>query len=130
MKFIFAILVIFTALSAYAADYTAGTKCPTAVNHQPLENLRYEAGKSASGYGVAPADEMPNALTVDDFQQVGLAIDLPVSDFIAADRINLNTQEAHLNVGQITTNAKTGEVAFNGRDISSSEPTLANPDCW
>ena len=55
MKFPFALLIILTALSAYAADYTAGTKCPAKVNHQPMKNLEYEAGKNAKGYAVAPA---------------------------------------------------------------------------
>ncbi|GEM_PF-4507827 len=139
MKVAFGILLLFVALSAYAADYTAGTKCPTKVNHEPLANLEYEAGKTASGYAVAPADEMPPVLTADDFQEVKLPLDIPVEQYLdngrgevanANERINLNTDRMELRTGEVAINAKTGGVAFNGRDISTAEPTLANPDCW
>ena len=130
MKFIFASLILLAALSAYAAEYTAGTKCPTAVHAKPMKNLEYKAGVTVDGYGVAPADEVPPVLSADSFQEIALPLNIPVSDFIDADRINLNTEEADLNVGLISANAKTGEIAFNGQDITSPEPTLVNPDCW
>ncbi|MDG1287558.1 MAG: hypothetical protein P8P30_08355 [Rickettsiales bacterium] len=139
MRFIFTSLVIFAALSAYAADYTAGTKCPAKVHHKPMANLEYEAGKTASGYAVAPADEVPPALSADDFAQVKLPLDIPVESYLdkgrgevtdVNERINLNTDRMELRTGEVAVNAKTGGVSFNGRDISTVEPTLANPDCW
>ncbi len=131
MKAIFiATFLLLTAFGAYAAEYTAGTKCPAKVNHEPMKNLEYEAGKSTSGYAVAPADEMPPALSADDFKQVNLPLNIPVSDFIDENNINLNTERMELNAGHVTIDAKNGTAAFNGRDITSTEPTLANPDCW
>lgn len=130
MKFIFATMVILTALSAYAAEYTAGTKCPTAVNVKPIDNLKYEPGITADGYGVAPADEIPPALSEEDFKQVYMALEIPVSDYVAKDTLNLNAEETELMVGTIATDAESGEVTFNERDITTTEPTLSNPDCW
>jgi len=95
-----------------------------------MDNLEYKAGVTADGYGIAPADEMPPALSADDFQQIEMSLDIPVADYIAEDTINFNPEETELEVGRIIANAKTGGVVFNGRDISSADPALLNPDCW
>lgn len=130
MRLVFISLILLAALSAYAADYTAGTKCPAAVNHKPMDNVEYEAGKTASGYVVAPADEMPAPLSADDFSEVKMPLNIPVSEYVDEDKINLNTERMEIRPGEVSVNAKTGGVSFNGQDITNTEPTKANPDCW
>jgi len=130
MKYVFGLLLTMWALSAYAADYTAGAECPTEVHYKPADNLNYQAGLTASGYGVAPADEAPAALSAEDFQQVSMALEIPVSEYIDSAAYTVNDKHLHLNAGQLVTNSKTGEISINGRDISSVESTSANPDCW
>lgn len=132
MHNVFIILLSFSALSAYAADYTTGVKCPTHVKHVPSADVSYQGGVSASGYGVAPAEEVPPALTVEDFQQVGMGLNIPVSNVAAqvGNYSNFDDSETQLNVAVVNTNAKTGEVTFNGRDITAIDAGYANPECW
>ena len=130
MKNIFALLVVFASISANAADYTAGTGCPVAVNHQPLPNLEYKAGESASGYAVAPAEDVLPILTADDFAEVPLPLDIPVGEYLQQDRYNLQGEQMELRPGQVVINAKTGDALFNGKSILSAEPTIMDPDCW
>jgi hypothetical protein len=135
MPFVFVSLIFLTALSAYAADYTAGTKCPAKVNHEPMENLEYEAGVNASGYAVAPADELPAPISAEDFDKINLPLAMPVQDFVDNNQANAafpnyNIERMELNAGQVQIDTKKGKVSFNGRDISTAEPTVANPDCW
>jgi len=126
---IFGFLILLMAISAYAADYTAGTKCPAKVNHEPMENLEYQAGVDASGYAVAPAEEMPPPLSADDFSEVKMPLNIPMGQYADTDKYNVNAERMELNAGEVSVDAKTGGVTFNGKDISTTEPTLADPDC-
>ena len=138
MKIIFASLLIFAGLSAYAADYTAGTKCPTGIEHKPMDNVEYQAGKNASGYAVAPADIVPAPISADDLSNVKLPLNVPVADYIdkgrgsvAADKpFNVNGERLELQAGEVAIDAKSGDVTFNGRDISAIDPETIDPDCW
>ncbi len=130
MRTVFSLIIILTALSAYAADYTAGTKCPVAVNAQPADDVAYQAGVDANGFAVAPADATPPALTADNVNQVALPLAIPLSDYADVSNGSFNSNAMELIPGQVDTNTQTGEVLFNQQPISSLEPTLTNPNCW
>ena len=59
-----------------------------------------------------------------------MPIDAPVSDYVSSGQLSPNSEEFKPNAGQVAVNTQTGQVAYNGKEITSMEPTLSDPDCW
>lgn len=116
----------FTILLAAAITYTTKTDCKD-VTYQPAPNVAYQEGVDSKGWMVAPADLNPPALTNEDFKQVEIPLNIPLSDYptkdIGADELasheNPNLDNAWIQPGYLSADTQTGEASMNGKLLNT-----------
>lgn len=118
--------------SAYAADKTDGVSPALAVGkivcerhyiHKPDANVAYQPGVDAQGKEVVPADVAPSPVTVPDFMEVPLTVELG-----QAMKIDLPEGfETKSTIGNLKL-FRDGRVEYNGQDITAKASEFCGID--
>jgi len=92
--------------------------CRLLERHVPAADVAYRPGVDVRGKPVVPADASPQG-QVPTPQQVAIDVSLPLRTF--APRQPGRLGEAEVQVGQVTVDLATNQVAFNGQPLTDPE---------
>jgi hypothetical protein len=92
--------------------------CRLLERHAPAVDVAYKPGVDVRGKPVVPADASPYGQVATP-QQVAIDLSLPLRDLVAEPPARLGGAEVQ--VGQVTVDLATSQLAFNGRPLSDPE---------
>ncbi len=101
-------LIVFSIMEARASVYHAGSN-----DCEPLEAYHAPADLAAKD-----TDATLNAHPMSEELNVESTIDLPITNYVNAEKFNADLSQTEVTVGKINL-AKDGSVLLNGRNISS-----------
>lgn len=114
------------AATAQAQTHKVGGGCEPLDIHQPADDVHVRDGVDAQGWAIPPADLTPPTITKDSFDPVGIALDVPLSDYINQEHYNYNASEADIWLGRVNVGMD-GQVDYNRQRIGGAQ--TYNPEC-
>lgn len=126
VRAVLSILLLALASVAHAQTHSVGGGCKPLQLHTPDDDVHVRDGVGAGGWAVAPADLVPPAITKESFDPVGIALDVPLADYIDRDDYNFNPSETEIWLGRVNVDMD-GRVDFNRQPLN--DPSYIDPDC-
>jgi hypothetical protein len=103
---------------AFAEIYHTGN-CAPLTAYNPTNDL------AASADLEHPVDLNYNPIA-NDLRNVKIDLNIPVQNYVNADKINVDLSRSDIAIGQINVNTKSAATSFNGRNIN---PTQYSTGC-
>ena len=116
---------ILAAIALWPAGHAGGgpvavteADCRLLERYVPADDVAYRPGVDVRGNPVTPADASPYGLIATP-QQVAIDLSLPLRD--VADRPPARLGGAEVQVGEVTVDLATNQLAYNGQPLSDPE---------
>ncbi len=115
-----AIIIALVAFPVQAGVYTTKTRCKPLNHHAPRADVEAKTGYDHHGNALAPVDANAPPMDVEALKNPPIALNLPINEYIKADRYNVPMDRAEIQLGTIQNDQDKG-VTLNGSALSAQE---------